>query len=358
MTLKRRTGASGLLWCLLALAPAPAALGLSLAREAGGEGLSYLLRSRQGPATTHGSRRELSEIEKNAEEEIISWLRKGAAPEAAPSFLDEHAARVLADHHAAALEVLERWRGLVWWSFVRAKEHVGDYDIGMTLLSNDHSEEMRGTTELYGLGNYPVPPESVVFDVGGNVGKVAIIMAHIYHGVRVVTFEPSELNRFFLELNLAINNVPYIPSGGHRDAGGSKFVLGAESFVEVRGEAITNSTGTEDFAFQPMSADESGLDPSHRSMSAEYSSVRTITIEDAMKELGVDRVRLMKIDCEGCEFEVFPALSNATLDRIDSLVGEYHAHLEPFHQDEIEGVRRVACARGWVFHPQLVCMGR
>mmetsp|Transcript_1666 Transcript_1666/g.3314 ORF Transcript_1666/g.3314 Transcript_1666/m.3314 type:complete len:80 (-) Transcript_1666:49-288(-) len=40
-----------------------------------------------------------------------------------------------------------------------------------------------------------------------------------------------------------------------------------------------------------------------------------------MEEYAVQRIALLKMDCEGCEYEVIP---KAPFDKIDAVVGELH----------------------------------
>jgi hypothetical protein len=47
-------------------------------------------------------------------------------------------------------------------------------------------------------------------------------------------------------------------------------------------------------------------------------------LDDVLQELGVDRVDLIKIDCEGAEADVFAGLSARILEQCQWIVGELH----------------------------------
>ena len=47
-----------------------------------------------------------------------------------------------------------------------------------------------------------------------------------------------------------------------------------------------------------------------------------MTLEDLMQQHGLDRIDVLKLDCEGSEFSILGQTSS--LDRIGIIVGEYH----------------------------------
>ncbi len=59
---------------------------------------------------------------------------------------------------------------------------------------------------------------------------------------------------------------------------------------------------------------------------ADFRPLRTVTLEAILDELNLDRIDILKLDCEGSEFSI---LRNTTLlDRIGFIVGEYHDQRE------------------------------
>ena len=69
--------------------------------------------------------------------------------------------------------------------------------------------------------------------------------------------------------------------------------------------------------------------------------VRAISVLTLMKELGWDRIDLLKLDIEGGEFPVFSHPSaKEWLPRVQSMVGEYHPDLG----DEKELLRSIELA--------------
>jgi len=53
-------------------------------------------------------------------------------------------------------------------------------------------------------------------------------------------------------------------------------------------------------------------------------TVQAHSLEDFFLDQDIDRVDLMKMDCEGAEYEILFGVSERTLARIDRLIMEYH----------------------------------
>jgi hypothetical protein len=68
-----------------------------------------------------------------------------------------------------------------------------------------------------------------------------------------------------------------------------------------------------------------------------FAEIATITLEDAMDEQGIPFIDLLKMDCEGAEFSIIPALTGAMIDRIRKIRMECHgdpiALLDSFRKD-------------------------
>ena len=144
--------------------------------------------------------------------------------------------------------------------------------------------------------DYPLSQNSVVWDLGGYQGDFAAEMARRYD-CRVFVFEP--VPRFYAQCVARFASNPHIqclPFGLSRAAGwlnisdsedASSFVRDVNGVVSVRAEV------------RPVAS--------------------------MFKELGIDQVDLAKINIEGGEFDVIPALMDANLmNRIRFLQVQFH----------------------------------
>ncbi len=150
----------------------------------------------------------------------------------------------------------------------------------------------RGTPERYeGL-----KPGDVVLDVGGYRGDWAERMTALY-GVTVHVFEPHP--RFVGHLT-------------DRFAG--------RSDVHIHGYAMGAAAGTLD-----LSDDENASSALVASVATVSGEVRPVG--QVFKELGLDDVAVVKMNIEGGEYDLLPALIEAGLmERIDRLTVQFHRY--------------------------------
>jgi FkbM family methyltransferase len=153
----------------------------------------------------------------------------------------------------------------------------------------------------YDFSDIPFEPGDVVIDIGAHVGIVSTWLARAHPGVRVLAFEPvPDLFRLLVG-NLARNGV------GNVEA--------ANLAVTADGRAVdmvlhgSNTGGA---------TSQLGLEVTdHR-----HYTVPSTTLDRIFDEHGIDRCRLLKIDCEGSEYEVL--LTSRRLGRVEHLRGEFH----------------------------------
>jgi hypothetical protein len=60
------------------------------------------------------------------------------------------------------------------------------------------------------------------------------------------------------------------------------------------------------------------------------------TLDDVFTTLAIDRCDLLKLDCEGAEYEIIFGASNATLAKIRHIVAEYHVGLDEFGPSSLQ----------------------
>jgi len=146
------------------------------------------------------------------------------------------------------------------------------------------------------------PPGSVILDVGANVGAFTIAAAKLFPNVTVVAVEPVEQVFKLLEANVAANDL-------HN--------------VQMFNCALLASRRPLQFQYDPLwslgSVDSQQFYGTRLGVSVD---VEPCTLAD----LGVFEAHFVKIDCEGCEFEVVPTMQ-ATL--FPTVVGEIHRDVAP-----------------------------
>lgn len=179
---------------------------------------------------------------------------------------------------------------------------------------------LRNALHVFYYGDYEVlgdfaPREGwTVLDVGAFIGLWALrAYAAVGEGGRVIALEPNPRAHALCAFNLQIN--------GARRARALPLALSASSgratlYVP---ECDVNASLREDYA---------------RLFSNELMEVRvrTITLEQLLKRLGVRRVDLMKVDVEGHELDVLSAFSRDAAARVKRLVVEVHTDVVSTHE--------------------------
>lgn len=200
---------------------------------------------------------------------------------------------------------------------VPSDERVGQYDIdGVRMVIGDTSTSIAAYSaaldlhaDRYRLAEVTFEPGDVVVDIGAHVGVVSMYLAKRHPRVTVYAFEPLPPTFALLERNLARNRVRnVVPVNVAITADGRD--------LQISASLESNSGGaTANLATPAL--------PGHVLF-----TVSSVTLDDALDSLGIDRVRLLKIDCEGSEHEIL--LNARCLDRVEHLRAEFHmnGHLE------------------------------
>ncbi len=139
----------------------------------------------------------------------------------------------------------------------------------------------------------------LIVDVGGNQGYFSLRYRQLYPQAVIYTFEPDPTN--FDRLN---RNVKESPSG-HIHA----FMMG-----------MGNETRTEKLFLHPTNL--GGHSIVQETDNQPFEEIRIIGIEEAFETYQWKQVDLLKLDCEGAEFEIIMALNETLAKKIQTIVYE------------------------------------
>ena len=154
----------------------------------------------------------------------------------------------------------------------------------------------------YKLRQIDFRPGDVVIDIGANIGIVALYLAKKHPGIRIIAIEPVPTTFRHLQENLGLNgvsNVTALNCAVTRD--------GRDLTMIVNPGHSGGSTGH----LRNMKQ------PGHYNL-----TVRSRTLDGIFDEYVPDRCRLLKIDCEGAEYEILTGAR--CLHRVDYLGIEIH----------------------------------
>jgi FkbM family methyltransferase len=146
-----------------------------------------------------------------------------------------------------------------------------------------------------------VPEDSVVIDIGANIGVFTVYAASTTRNTTVYAFEPMEHNYKILRDNIRINSlekrIHSFELGVAAHAGERKLYLGGGSpYHSLYSENDTENSVTID----------------------------CISLPEIFDQQGLQRCDLLKLDCEGAEFEILYSTPEEYMQRINRIRLEYH----------------------------------
>ena len=155
---------------------------------------------------------------------------------------------------------------------------------------------------------YYVPPAlrpKIILDIGSNIGASILYFHRQFPDASIFGFEPHPDSFRILH-----ENVAHLPGVTIFNYG-----LGAtHQAIAVRADNVN---------FGAFSTGGPFKDRGHPAATVECEVRR---LDDVLREIGIARVDLIKIDCEGAEADVFSTLPDEILSDCQWIVGEFHDH--------------------------------
>lgn len=206
---------------------------------------------------------------------------------------------------------------------------------GRTLCSQIN--DMQAYVEVFLLHDYEVEGLDwehvrVIVDAGANIGTASLWFAGRAPQARILAVEPGAVALGLLRRNLADN--------------------GLESRVEVVAAGLGGRTGKAFLWESPASVLSRVVEDGDATQEIEIRR-----LDDLLDEHDVGEVDVLKLDCEGSEFDILLSSAAATLRRIGVIVGEWHPH-DGRDEAEIEAhLRSAGFDVVMTRHPELAGFG-
>jgi FkbM family methyltransferase len=157
--------------------------------------------------------------------------------------------------------------------------------------------------EDYTKHGFALQETDTVIDVGANIGAFSVYAASRVPRGRVIAFEPAADNHALASRNAELN--------------------GLENLTTVRA-AVAGRTGTITL-YRALGSGAHSTTAGRLKSTMGTETVEALSLEDVFQRYAVERCQLLKLNCEGAEFEILYSASPALLGRIDRIAMEYHA---------------------------------
>lgn len=169
----------------------------------------------------------------------------------------------------------------------------------------------------------PPGPGAAVVDVGASVGMVAVLLAKLWPGARVVAVEPAPANFRYLLWNIRANGVmsqvwPLNIAIGAAPSLSQTFFYSPTypTWSQVCGEDCLNNHGEE--------GDEESWRGGWTDWQVRF-EVEAVTLAELLAAVGLSDVHLLKVDCEGCEWQLLsPPVWPRLRHRVTHVTAELH----------------------------------
>jgi len=200
-----------------------------------------------------------------------------------------------------------------WWMFVlyylgykKNKEISLNLRNGIkfNLINDSHSKGVINESWIFNISTYDkevkVENKDTVIDIGGHIGTFTIFAALKNKEGKIFVFEPSKKNFRLLKKNIKQNKIGNV-------------------YIERVG------IGAKRGKIRLYFGEHSGAHSLYGK--GKYEEVKIITLEDVFKKYKIRKCDFLKMDCEGCEFEVLYNLKNSFFKKIDKITMECHESL-------------------------------
>ena len=142
----------------------------------------------------------------------------------------------------------------------------------------------------------------IVVEIGAHIGLCAMYLAKRWPSITIYAFEPCPANFRNCTDNLAMNGVTNVVLS-------PKAIASDNRLLNMKTDP--QNTGGASAVYETLNT------------GTEITGVATITLDEAFATHQISRCKLLKIDCEGMEYEIL--FGAKVLEKTEYLAGEFHA---------------------------------
>ncbi|MDR1457870.1 MAG: FkbM family methyltransferase [Puniceicoccales bacterium] len=157
----------------------------------------------------------------------------------------------------------------------------------------------------YDFSNIDSKEGDVVIDIGGNIGMISIFLAKKFPFLKIYAFEPVKENFENFKRNIKLNKIP-------------------DGVITVENLAVTKDARTVNLNINMTNSGGSGLCVEKEVGSFQSWDVQSVTLEDIFEKFAIKSCKLLKIDCEGSEYEILYNTDKDILKKCEHMRGEFH----------------------------------
>ena len=151
----------------------------------------------------------------------------------------------------------------------------------------------------YDIEDFEINVNDTVIDIGAHIGLFSLLVSQRCKTGKILSFEPVRENFDLLVSNLKLNHI--------------------ENVLPFN-MAVSKNSGKLNLFLNDDQSAHSIFPKSSESISVESTSLQKI-----FEENKISSCKLLKLDCEGAEYEIIDSLPSEYLNKIQNIVMEYHS---------------------------------
>lgn len=174
------------------------------------------------------------------------------------------------------------------------------------LLLSKTIEIVTSEIDTYNFDTINFENGDIVIDIGGNIGMISIFLAKKYPFLKIFSFEPVKQNYDNFLMNIKLNNIP-------------------DGIITVENVAITSDRRNISLYIPPVNTAASNIFDRYSNVSDFVeSNIESITLDDIFEKYNIEKCKLLKIDCEGSEYEILYNTNINNLIKCSHMRAEFH----------------------------------
>jgi len=153
-------------------------------------------------------------------------------------------------------------------------------------------------TNEYDIENFQIAENDTIIDIGAHIGLFSLLVSQFCKTGKIFSFEPMGDNFDLLISNLKLNHIENIHPFNF---------------------AVSKNTSNVNLF---LNSDQSAH--SIFSSDSESVTIQSISLQRILDENKISSCKLLKLDCEGAEYEIIDSLPIEYFNKIENIVIEYH----------------------------------
>jgi FkbM family methyltransferase len=204
-----------------------------------------------------------------------------------------------------ARKIFTNWQTLIGVYFkIIKKENVileTRNNIKIKIRTNSTDLMQLGTvwlTEDYDVSGFNINNEDIIIDIGAHIGLFSLFASQYCKNGKIFSYEPVEKNFSILKENIELNKI--------------KNIIHFNSAVSNQLNKLKIFINSDDSAHSIFESDETFIE------------VNSTTIKSIFDQNKIENCNLLKLDCEGAEYQIIESIPKEYFLKIDKMMIEYH----------------------------------